>query len=85
MTELETLLLQQLEQQQHDSEQLANGLSAQLTRLQTMLNEQLTVSEKLRQELEESDRKHAKAIDSLTKHFNALTEQLNSLGRRSSE
>lgn len=85
MTELETLLLQQLEQQQHESERLVNGLSGQLERLQTALNDQQTESAALRRELAESDRRHAETIDALTTRFNALTERLNSLGRRSSE
>lgn len=85
MTELETLLLRQLEQQQHESERLVNGLSGQLERLQTALNDQQTESAALRRELAESDRRHAEAIDALAKRFNTLTERLNSLGRRSSE
>jgi len=82
MTELETLLLRQLEQQQRDSEKLLSGLSVQLERLQTSLNEQQQQSQALRQELMESDAKHAKAIDSLTARLNELTAQLNSLGKR---
>lgn len=85
MTELETLLLRQLEQQQLDSEQLVNGLSAQLKRLQTVLNDQQTASEALRRELKESDQRHAEAIDSLTARFNELTALLNNLGKRSGE
>ena len=82
MTELETLLLRQLEQQQRDSEQLVNGLSAQLERLQTALSEQQRDNQALRRELLESDAKQAKAIDSLTARFNELTTQLNNLGKR---
>lgn len=85
MTELETLLLQQLEQQQRDSEQLVNGLSEQLKRLQTVLNDQQAASEALRRELKESDRRHAEAIDSLIARFNELTALLNNLGKRSDE
>lgn len=82
-TELETLLLQQLEQQQRDSEQLVAGLSAQLERLQTALEDQQTESTALRRELAESDRRHAEALDSLTRQFEALAERLSALGKRS--
>jgi len=85
MTELETLLLRQLEQQQHDSEQLVNGLSGQLRRLQTALDDQKAESAALRRELTESDQRNAEAIDALTTRFNELTKLLNSLGQRSSE
>lgn len=85
MTELETLLLRQLEQQQHDSERLVNELSGQLRRLQTVLNDQQAESAALRRELKESDRRHAEAIDALTTRFNELTELLNSLEQRLSE
>ncbi len=85
MTELETLLLRQLEQQQRDSEALANGLSEQLERLQTALNDQQTESAALRRELAESDRRHAAAIDALTQQFNEWTARLRSLGQRPTE
>lgn len=85
MTELETLLLRQLEQQQRDSEALANGLSEQLERLQTALNDQQTESAALRRELAESDRRHAAAIDALTQQFNDWTVRLRSLGQRPTE
>ena len=85
MTELETLLLRQLEQQQHDSERLVNGLSGQLERLQTALNDQQTESAALRRELAESDRRHAAAIDALTQQFNEWTARLRSLGQRPTE
>ena len=48
MTELETLLLRQLEQQQLDSERLVNDLSKQLQSLQKVLVEQQNDSEELR-------------------------------------
>ena len=83
MTELETLLLRQLEQQQHESERLVNGLSGQLERLQTALNDQQTESAALRRELAESDRRHAEALDALTRQFEALAERLSALGKRS--
>ena len=85
MTELETLLLRQLEQQQHDSERLVNELSGQLRRLQTVLDDQQAESAALRRELTESDRRHAEAIDALTTRFNELTALLNSLEQRSNE
>ena len=85
MTELETLLLRQLEQQQHESERLVNGLSGQLERLQTALNDQQTESAALRRELAESDRRHAAAIDALTQQFNEWTARLRSLGQRPTE
>lgn len=85
MTELETLLLRQLEQQQHDSERLVKELSGQLRRLQTVLNDQQAESAALRRELTESDRRHAEAIDALTTRFNELTALLNSLEQRSNE
>lgn len=85
MTELETLLLRQLEQQQHESERLVNGLSGQLERLQTALNDQQTESAALRRELAESDRRHAEAIDALTQQFNEWTARLRSLGQRPTE
>lgn len=91
MTELETLLLQQLEQQQKESAELveglsslANGLSEQLERLQTELNDQRDDNAALRREIAESDRKNAQAVDALTKQFEALSARLNALGRRSS-
>lgn len=83
MTELETLLLRQLEQQQHESERLVNGLSGHLERLQTVLNDQQTESAALRRELAESDRRHTEALDSLTRQFEALAERLSALGKRS--
>lgn len=83
MTELETLLLRQLEQQQHESERLVNGLSGQLERLRTALNDQQTESAALRRELAESDRRHAETIDALTRQFEALAERLSALGKRS--
>jgi uncharacterized membrane-anchored protein YhcB (DUF1043 family) len=82
MTELETLLLRELEQQ-HESERLVNGLSGQLERLQTALNDQQTESAALRRELAESDRRHAEALDALTQQFEALAERLSALGKRS--
>jgi len=83
MTELETLLLRQLEQQQHESERLVNGLSEQLECLQTALNDQQTESAALRRELAESDRRHAETIDGLTRQFEALAKRLSALGKRS--
>jgi len=79
VTELETLLLKQLEQQQHDSEQLVNGLSEQLDRLQKMLNEQHAESRALRQELEHSDQQNAELIERLTERVDALTSLLDGL------
>lgn len=85
MTELETLLLRQLEQQQRDSEALANGLSEQLERLQTALADQQAESVALRHEMTKSDQRNARAIDALTTQFNKWTARLNSLGRRPTE
>lgn len=79
MTELETLLLRQLEQQQLDSERLASDLSKQLQSLQKVLVEQQNDSEELRRELHQSDQRNAAAVDKLTKRFEALTEQLTAL------
>ncbi|WP_016855053.1 hypothetical protein [Halomonas smyrnensis] len=85
MTELETLLLRQLEQQQHDSEQLVNGLSEQLDRLQTALNEQHAESRALRRELEHSDQQNAELIERLTERVDALTTLLDGLKTRLSK
>ncbi|WP_224750032.1 hypothetical protein [Halomonas sp. ML-15] len=82
MTELETLLLQQLEQQQRDAESLADGLLTELARLQTALNEQQAESQSLREELERSDRQNAAALDQLTERVDACTKLLNGLGRK---
>ncbi|WP_280570813.1 hypothetical protein [Chromohalobacter sp. 296-RDG] len=82
MTELETLLLQQLEQQQRDSERLVNGLSEQLDKLQMALNQQQAESQSLRRELEENDRQNAAALEQLTGRVERLTELLNGLGTR---
>ncbi len=79
MTELETLLLRQLEQQQHDSERLVSGLSEQLDRLQTALNEQHAESRALRRELEHSDQQNAELIERLTERVDALTTLLDGL------
>lgn len=78
-TELETLLLQQLEQQQRDSELLVSGLSAQLDRLQTMLKAQHAESRALRRELEQSDRQNAELIKRLSGRVDALTTLLDGL------
>lgn len=82
MTELETLLLRQLEQQQLDSERLVSDLSKQLRSLQKTLVEQQNNSEELRQALHQSDQRSAAAVDKLTKRFEALTEQLTALRMR---
>jgi hypothetical protein len=84
MTELETLLLQQLEQQQRDSAKLVNELSGQLDRLQKALSDQQADNAALRREIAESDRRNAQAVDALTKQFEALSARLNALGKRSS-
>ena len=80
MTELETLLLRQLEQQQLDSERLVNDLSRQS--LQKVLAEQQSDSEELRRALHQSDQRNAAAVDKLTTRFEALTEQLTALRMR---
>ncbi|MGP5327843.1 hypothetical protein [Vreelandella titanicae] len=82
MTELETLLLRQLEQQQLDSERLVSDLSKQLQSLQKTLVEQQNNSEELRRALHQSDQKNAAAVDKLTTRFEALTEQLTALRMR---
>jgi|TARA_R110000772_G_C13303960_1_gene439180 polyhydroxyalkanoate synthesis regulator phasin len=82
MTELETLLLRQLEQQQLDSERLVSDLSKQLQSLQKTLVEQQNNSEELRRALHQSDQRNAAAVDKLTKRFEALTEQLIALRMR---
>lgn len=82
MTELETLLLSELERQQRDSERLVNGLSEQLDRLQTALNAQQAESQVLRQELAHSDRQNAELIERLTGRVDALTTLLDGLGRK---
>lgn len=82
MTELETLLLRQLEQQQLDSERLVSDLSKQLRSLQKTLVEQQSNSEELLQALHQSDQRNAAAVDKLTKRFEALTEQLTALRMR---
>lgn len=79
MTELETLLLKQLEQQQHDSARLVSGLSEQLDRLQTALNEQHAESRALRRELERSDQQNAGLIERLSGRVDMLTTLLNDL------
>lgn len=84
MTELETLLLQQLEQQQRDSAKLVNELSGQLDRLQRALSDQQADNAALRREIAESDRRNAQAVDALTQQFEALSARLNALGTRSS-
>lgn len=76
MTELETLLLRQLEQQQRDSEQLVNGLSEQLERLQAALKEQQGDNQALRRELKESDQKNEKLFSDLTQRVNYLSDLL---------
>lgn len=76
MSELETLLLQQLEQQQLDSEQLVNGLFAQLERLQAALKEQQLDNQVLQRELKESDRKNEKLFNDLTQRVNYLSDLL---------
>lgn len=76
MTELETLLLRQLEQQQRDSEELVSGLSVQLERLQTALSEQQSESQTLQRELQESDRKNAELFSDLTQRVNYLSDLL---------
>lgn len=81
-TELETLLLQQLEQQQRDSESLVSGLSTELGRLQTALDEQQAESQALRQELERSDRENATALAQLTERVDACTRLLRGLGTK---
>ncbi|WP_262488977.1 hypothetical protein [Halomonas sp. ANAO-440] len=82
MTELETLLLQQLEQQQRDSESLVSGLSTELGRLQTALNAQQVESQALRQEIDRSDRENAAALAQLTERVDACTRLLSGLGRK---
>lgn len=84
MTELETLLLQQLERQQRDSERLVNGLSVQLDRLQTALDAQQAENQAIRRQIEQNDQRHAQAIDALTQRWNALIAQLNRFGQQSS-
>ncbi|MAY72862.1 MAG: hypothetical protein CME82_15590 [Halomonas sp.] len=85
MTELEMRLLQQLEQQQRDSEQLVGGLSEQLRRLQTAVTQQRAENATLRRELAESDRQNAAALTKLAGRVERLTALLNGLGKRSSE
>jgi len=92
MTELETLLLQQLEQQQNDSEQLVNGLSAQLERLQTALNEQQAAlsqqqeeNQQLRQEVLQLDQRNSKIFNDLMQRCQGLSEQLESFGNKLSK
>lgn len=80
MTELETLLLRQLEQQQRDSEELVSGLSVQLERLQTALSEQQSESQTLRRELEKSDRKSAELFSDLTRRVDYLSDLLEHFG-----
>jgi len=82
VTELETLLVQQLQQQQRDSERLVNGLSEQLDRLQIALNEQHAEGRALRRELEHSDRQNAELIERLTGRVDALTTLLDGLKTR---
>lgn len=82
MTELETLLLQQLEQQQRDSERLVSGLSEHLERLQAALSEQQRESRALSRELEHSDRQNAELIERLSERVDALTTLLDGLKRR---
>jgi predicted nucleic acid-binding Zn-ribbon protein len=88
MTELETLLLRQLQQQQHDSETLVGELSEQLERLQTALSEQRAEwhaeNRELRRELQHSDRANAELIERLTARVDALTTLLNDLRMPSS-
>ena len=81
MTELEMRLLQQLEQQQRDSEQLVGGLSEQ----QTAVTQQRAENATLRRELAESDRQNAAALTKLAGRVERLTALLNGLGKRSSE
>lgn len=83
MTELETRLLQLLQQQQSDSVALVNGLSAQLGRLQTALNEQLADNAALRQEIEQSEARTVQALDGLTQQFNELSRELERLAGQS--
>ena len=87
MTELETLLLRQLEQQQRASEELVSGLSVQLERLQTALSEQQTAlseqqseSQTLRRELEKSDRKNAELFSDLTRRVDYVSDLLEHFG-----
>ncbi|WP_229359210.1 hypothetical protein [Halomonas salipaludis] len=82
MTELEMMLLRQLEQQQHDSESLVSGLSTDLARLQTALNAQQAESQALRRELAHSDRQNAELIERLTGRVDALTTLLGDLRMR---
>lgn len=82
MTELETLLSQQLEQQQRDAESLVSGLSTDLARLQTALNAQQAESQALRRELAHSDRQNAELIERLTGRVDALTTLLGDLRMR---
>jgi len=84
MTELETLLLQQLEQQQRDAESLASRLSTELARLQRTLSEQQNENRAMRRELERSDRQNAELIERLTGRVDALTTLLGDLKTRSS-
>ncbi|NOG32844.1 hypothetical protein HLB35_15725 [Halomonas sp. TBZ9] len=76
MSELETLLLRQLEKQQSDSEQLVNGLLAQLERLQTTLKEQQGDNQALRRELKESDQKNEQLFNDLAQRVNYLSDLL---------
>lgn len=83
MTELETLLLQQLKQQQRDSETLVKGLSEQLEKLRIALSNQQAESKALRQEIIESDQRNAQAISAMTKRFEELSQRLSILRKRS--
>ncbi len=82
MTELETILLRQLERQQRDSESLADGLLTELARLQTVLSEQRSESQTLRRKLEHSDQQNAELIERLTERVDALTTLLDGLKTR---
>lgn len=82
MTELETMLLRQLEQQ-HNSESLVSGLSTEFARLQRMLNEQQSETQALRQEIERSDRENAAVLAQLTKRVERLTVLLSGWTRGS--
>ncbi|WP_235818922.1 hypothetical protein [Vreelandella massiliensis] len=85
MTELETLLLRQLAQQQSESEQLVTGLSEQLDRLQTALSKQQADSQALHREMERSDYKNAVVIEQLTERVEHLSALLSSWTKKFSE
>lgn len=78
-TELETLLLGQLQQQQQESERLLRELFLQLGNLQIVLNDQQREAAELRQELARSDQENMALITNLTKRVGQLTQLLDGL------